>query len=107
MYIPKKNYKEETLENGVGRTVLSYGDSLMTVRFNFKKGQVGDVHQHKHEQSTYILSGKFEFEINGVKHICEEGDSLFFLSNTPHGCVCLSDGILIDSFTPLRKDFLK
>jgi hypothetical protein len=24
-----------------------------------------------------------------------------------HGCVCLKEGILLDIFTPMRKDFVK
>jgi len=26
--------------------------------------------------------------------------------NKPHGCVCLEAGVLIDTFTPMRADFL-
>jgi len=27
--------------------------------------------------------------------------------NLPHGCICLEAGILIDTFSPIREDFLK
>ena len=73
----------------------------------FKKGAVGNLHQHFHEQCTYIISGKFEFNINGVKKILGAGDSTYKEPNVIHGAVCLEEGSLIDIFTPERKDFLK
>ena len=34
------------------------------------------------------------------------GDSLAFARNETHGCVCTSEGTLIDVFSPQREDFL-
>ena len=36
----------------------------------------------------------------------EVGDSFLVPTNTLHGAVALSEGVLIDVFTPLREDFL-
>lgn len=59
------------------------------------------------ENATYVAKGTFEFAINGENHIVHEGDALFMSSNQPHSCTCLEEGILIDTFTPVREDFLK
>ena len=56
----------ENCAEGVWRKVLAYGDELMCVENHFKKGAVGALHHHPHTQITYVVSGRFEFEIDGV-----------------------------------------
>ncbi len=91
---------------GVLRKILSYTDELMIVENHFEKGAVGALHQHPHTQITYVVSGRFEFEINGEKKIVNPGDSMLKKDGILHGCVCLEKGILLDIFTPMRKDFV-
>lgn len=92
---------------GVTRTVVGYNDNLMLVRFDFKKGAIGTPHAHEaHTQSSYVYSGKFEVELDGVKKVLVAGDGFFTNPNGKHGVVCLEEGSLIDVFSPVRKDFL-
>ena len=79
----------------------------MCVEVHFEKGAIGEVHSHPHEQITYVLSGKFEFNIDGKKVVIVRGDSTFKQPDIPHGVVCLEEGVLLDVFTPCRKDFIK
>ena len=79
----------------------------MCVENTFKKGAVGALHHHPHTQITYVVSGKFEFEIDGVKKIVQKGDTMLKTNNVIHGCKCLEDGILLDMFNPYRQDFVK
>ena len=97
----------EQLNWGMRRQILGYDDRIMMVKVDFLTGGVGDVHSHVHCQSTYVVSGVFEFEINGEKHIVKAGDGLYMESNVSHGVKCLEAGLLIDTFSPVRKDFLK
>ena len=92
--------------NGVIRRVLAYSKDLMCVENTFKKGAVGKLHHHPHTQITYVVSGCFEFEIEGVKKQVHPGDTMLKTANVEHGCVCLEDGILLDIFTPMREDFV-
>ena len=105
------NYNADiALENcapGVSRKILAYTDELMCVENHFEKGGVGALHHHPHTQITYVVSGKFEFEIDGVKKIVCAGDSMLKKDSIEHGCVCLEEGILLDIFTPMREDFVK
>lgn len=78
----------------------------MMVEVYFEQGGVGAMHTHPHAQTCYILDGKFEFDIDGVKHIVNKGDSLYFPSNIKHGTICLEKGVLLDVFAPYREDFL-
>ncbi len=94
------------LGGGVTRKVLGYGDDLMCCELHFEKGSIGALHHHPHTQCSYVVSGAFEFTIGGVKKVVRAGDSLFKLPEVEHGCVCLEAGVLLDFFTPMRKDFL-
>lgn len=101
-----KDVKAEDQGNGVVRRVLAYNENVMTVENHFEKGAIGALHQHPHTQITYVVSGKFEFEIDGEKHIVEAGDTLLKTDSVVHGCVCLEEGVLLDIFTPYREDFV-
>ncbi len=91
---------------GVTRQVLSDHPDLMIVAFTFDAGAEGALHHHVHVQATYVQSGRFAFEVDGTEFVVGPGDSFVIPSNQPHGCRCLSAGVLIDSFTPRRADFL-
>jgi quercetin dioxygenase-like cupin family protein len=95
------------LGNGVKRRILSHGEAMMAVEVIFDEGAIGEVHTHPHVQISYVLEGKFEAEIDGVKKVISVGDTYYTLPDAPHGVVCLEKGRLLDIFTPERKDFLK
>lgn len=96
----------EATEEGVKRKILAYDDALMMVSVHFKKGAVGTIHSHIHCQISYVESGRFEVTIAGNKKILKEGDSFLVAPDLLHGVVALNKGVLIDVFTPARKDFL-
>ncbi|MDL2234137.1 cupin domain-containing protein [Ruminococcaceae bacterium OttesenSCG-928-L11] len=92
--------------DGVTRKILAYCDQLMCVENTFETGAEGALHSHPHTQITYVAEGRFAFTIDGVTREVAKGDSLCKQDSVPHGCVCLEAGILLDFFTPMRKDFL-
>lgn len=91
----------------VVRQIMGYDGQAMLVKVKFEQGAIGTPHAHYHTQITYVASGKFEFTVNGEKQIVEAGDGIYIEPDAEHSCVCLEGGILIDSFTPMRADFLK
>ncbi|MEL7151967.1 MAG: cupin domain-containing protein [Pseudomonadota bacterium] len=91
---------------GVRRRILAETPEAMTVEVEFAKGAVGDPHAHVHVQTIFVAAGQFEFTVDGVTMVVSAGDSLVIPSNAVHGCVCIENGKLIDSFTPRRDDFL-
>ena len=97
----------EDVGNGITRQIFGYDEKVMLVKAKFVKGGVGTVHQHPHSQVTYVDSGVFEMTIGDVKKIIRKGDGYYVPPNVLHGCVCLEAGMLIDSFSPHREDFLK
>ena len=96
----------EDLGNGIKRQIYGYNDTLMMVKVKFEEGAIGTLHQHEHAQVTYVESGIFEVTIDNQIKILEKGDGFLAPPYKIHGVVCKQSGILIDSFSPHREDFL-
>lgn len=94
------------LGGGIRRKILVSAPNLMICELQFETGAVAALHSHVHEQCTYIVEGKFEFDVGGTKYVISAGDCLYKQPNLVHGAVCLEKGKLIDAFTPCREDFL-
>ena len=91
---------------GVRRTLLAYNDDLLLVKVEFEAGAIGALHQHVHSQITYVESGEFEATVGGETRLLQAGDSFYAAPNVPHGVVARQAGVLLDSFSPVREDFL-
>ena len=91
---------------GIERQIMAYDGQLMMVKVKFETGAVGTPHTHYHSQATYVASGRFELTIGDRKQVLEAGDGYYVEPDVEHGCVCLEAGILIDTFSPMRQDFL-
>jgi len=78
----------------------------MCVENHFEKDAVGSLHSHPHTQVTYVAEGKFRFTIGDETRIVSKGDTMLKQNTVEHGCVCLEKGVLVDFFTPMRKDFV-
>jgi quercetin dioxygenase-like cupin family protein len=96
----------EQAEKGILRQILGYDASLMMVKVKFETGAVSARHTHPHTQTSYVASGRFKVEIAGEVKTLDEGDAFYVPPGVPHGATCLESGMLIDSFSPCREDFL-
>ncbi|ASJ72945.1 cupin domain-containing protein [Granulosicoccus antarcticus] len=106
MFVHNKDVALDDLGDGVSRKVLAHTDNMMSVEVYFEEGAVGAMHNHPHEQLTYVLSGEFEFTIGDETQVVTAGDTMYKEPNIMHGCRCLKAGTLIDTFTPMRQDFM-
>lgn len=107
MFIEHAQLEWETVADGVRRSITAYGEELMTVLVEFKKGSIGSLHKHPHVQITYIQKGSFDVTIGGKTQILRGGDFYYVAPELEHGVTALDDGLLVDVFTPMRKDFVK
>lgn len=116
MFFKQKDLHIDQLDDNSSREVLAYGDQLMNARIFFKKGLDPEtaipVHNHPHVQTTYVLKGSFKFIIKYSDHddiqVVKAGDGIYFPAQLFHGCIPLEDDSqLLDSFTPIREDFLQ
>ena len=95
-----------------GRTrYLAHSDHLMVVVIDFEDGpstQPDPPHHHPHEQVTYVAEGELYFFIDGEPHRLSAGDLITVPGDVPHSIQLLSARVrLVDTFTPIRADFLK
>jgi quercetin dioxygenase-like cupin family protein len=97
----------EDVGGGLSRQMMGYDGQLMLVKVKFSKGSIGILHEHFHSQSSFVVSGVFEVSIGGEKKILKAGDGFYLEPDILHGAVCLEEGILIDTFSPMRLDFIK
>jgi quercetin dioxygenase-like cupin family protein len=107
MFVYAKDRPGEDLGGGVTRKILAHDGGLMQVEVAFQEGAVGALHSHPHEQLTYVLSGEFEFTIGDETRVVRAGDTLYKRSGVLHGCRCIKSGVLLDTFTPQRIDYLQ
>ncbi|RYZ24538.1 MAG: cupin domain-containing protein [Chitinophagaceae bacterium] len=107
VFIENADIAWEPTAPGMRRKIMAYDESLMVVKVEFETGGVGTLHQHYHTQITHVEKGVFEVEIGGEKKILRAGDAFYVPPNVIHGAVCLEEGVLIDTFSPMREDFLK
>lgn len=105
-FMMKAEAISQDMAQGVNRRVLVHNEDLMMVEVHFEKGSIGALHSHPHQQMSYILSGAFEFENDGETRSLGQGDSVLLASGVKHGVLCTEEGVVLDVFTPERKDFL-
>jgi quercetin dioxygenase-like cupin family protein len=96
----------EEVALGVRRTLVAYNDDLLLVKVEFEAGAVGARHQHVHSQISYVESGEFEVTVGDETRVLSAGDTFYAAPNVPHGVVARQAGTLLDSFSPVRLDFL-
>ena len=89
---------------------LCHTDNLMMVVIDFCDGPHSEPdppHHHPHEQISYIVEGEIMVFIDGTPSQLGPGDMFTIPPNIPHAIRLLTDSArLVDTFTPLRDDFL-
>lgn len=63
------------------------------------------LHQHPHEQVTYVIEGRFQFTVGDQTTILEPGMAALIPGNTPHGGTTLTACKVVDLFAPVREDY--
>ena len=63
------------------------------------------LHQHPHDQFSYVLAGRVEFSLAAETRVMEAGDCAVIPGGTPHGCRALTACRILDAFAPAREDY--
>ena len=106
-FVQAQDVEVEDLGGGIKRQILGHDENLMIVRVWFEEGSIGYVHKHPHTQVSYVESGEFEVQVDGRKKLLKTGDSFYIAPHLEHGAVCKKAGVLLDTFSPYREDFLE
>jgi len=102
--------KPYRVREGLDRTIIRTGD-LMTVLLDFSDGpweEKEPPHSHPHVQTSYIASGEIIFycEDEPDQHLVA-GDMFAVPPGKLHTIKLLTKSArLVDSFNPIREDFL-
>ena len=96
----------QELGGGTKRRIRAFNDQMMAVEVAFENGAAGSDHSHAHTQISYVLSGEFTYHIEGEARTMRPGDSIVVEGGRVHGCQCVSAGVLLDVFAPMREDFI-
>ncbi len=91
--------------SGVVRRTLTYGDRLMLIEVRLEEGAVVPMHTHPHEQTGYLVSGRFLFELGDEKRELGPGDCWLVPANVPHRVTALEASVFIDVFSPPREEY--
>lgn len=100
----------EKVRPGLERKIIHTGD-LMTVIIDFSDGpweEPEPPHAHTHVQTSYVAAGEIIFYCEGEpdQHL-RAGDMFAVPSGKSHTVKLLTEHVrLVDSFNPLRTDFL-
>ena len=93
--------------DGVTRRVFSGKNSMMVLNELMSSASPA-LHQHPHEQLTYIIEGTCKFVIGNDVVNMAEGDLILIPPNVPHSLEVTSDKpvLNLDVFSPIREDYL-
>lgn len=91
---------------GITRKVLAYSGDMMVCWLELQKGAEIPTHQHIHEQSTTVVAGKCLYTVDGETREVGAGDCVMIGPDVPHSIVVLEDMTAVDTFSPMREDFL-
>jgi len=90
---------------------IAYLNNLMMVICDFTNGPAKDPdkpHNHPHEQITYVAEGELYVFLGEEKHRLIKGDIYTVPSGVPHCIQTISRHVrLIDTFSPVREDFIR
>lgn len=102
-------FKQVGSNSSLKRKVIHL-DHLMVTVIEFSNGpmaQPDPPHKHSHEQITYVASGSLRLFIEEREYLLHEGDVFKIESNLNHCIQTLTERVtLVDSFSPLREDFI-
>ena len=91
---------------GIRQKTLVYGRKTLMVEFRLRKDAVLPIHEHPHEQTGYLLSGRLDLTIGNETRRQGPGDSWCIPGDTKHGAKAMEDSVAVEVFSPVRKDYL-
>jgi quercetin dioxygenase-like cupin family protein len=85
---------------------LVHGEKTLMAEFRLTRGADLPAHQHPHEQTGWLASGRIELTIDGDVHAVNPGDSWCIPGGVTHSARAREDSVAVEVFTPVREDYL-
>ena len=86
---------------------LAWQGGVMISWMECKQGCYVPPHSHHNEQLTFVISGRWRFEIDGKTLIVGPNEMLYIPPNMIHSAEALEDLVAYDIFSPPREDWIK
>ncbi|MBM3309932.1 MAG: cupin domain-containing protein [Candidatus Aminicenantes bacterium] len=106
MFYKKNNSGYKTLSGGIQYKTLVHGFDTSMHEFKIEKGSIIPVHSHPHEQTGYLVAGRLIFVFKDKTMGAESGDSWNIPGGEAHGVQAIEDCVVIEVFSPTRKEYL-
>ncbi|MBU2514725.1 cupin domain-containing protein [bacterium] len=106
MFTKKSEEGYKTPLDGIHFKTLSYGEKTLLAEFRLEKGKILPQHEHPHEQTGYLVSGRINLIIDGEKHDVSPGDSWSIAGGVFHSAEIIENSVAIEVFSPVREDYL-
>lgn len=106
MYVKRKG-ETPSMERapGVQLRVIGDGEKAMLLEVDIEPGAVVSMHEHPHQQTGRLLSGRLKFEIGGEVYELEPGDSWSIPGGVSHEATGIEKCLVVEMFAPPREDF--
>ena len=85
------------------------GEHITLAQFFLAKGCLVATHEHESEQFSHIVEGRLSVRLgaDGAEVVdVAAGGFLVIPSRLPHSAEALEDSVVLDSFSPIRADWL-
>lgn len=99
-----ESVEEETLQPGITRKVV-HGVNITVAQIGLKEGSVVPSHAHHNEQISSVIRGAIKVETDTEEFTVEAGNLITLPPNIPHKVTALKDSLVLDTFSPPRKDW--
>ncbi len=90
---------------GTIRGHYAHLDRLTVGEVVLQADTVVPLHQHPHEQVTYVLEGRFEFTVGSETTLLGPGMAALIPGGVLHGGKTLTACRVLDVFSPVREDY--
>ena len=106
MFYKKNTDEYKEIIPGVRLKTLTYGEKTMMSEFLIEQGDSLPKHHHSCEQTGYLVSGFMLLTIGDESFDVTPGDSWCVKPNVPHSTAAIKDSVVIEVFSPVRKEYL-
>jgi ribonuclease HI len=94
------------LAPGIYRETVAAGEKMLQLKAYLVKGAKLPPHTHFHEQTSFILQGKVSFSSREGEKVFNQGQAINFPGDLEHGAEVLENTIILDTFVPVREEYL-
>jgi quercetin dioxygenase-like cupin family protein len=90
---------------GAVRGHYAHGERMTVGEVSLQANTTIPLHQHPHEQVTYVIEGRFQFTVGAETTVLGPGMVALIPGGVMHGGTTLTACRVIDLFSPVREDY--